>query len=156
MPLDSHIKHFEPYLQANKWAYHWFHSSTIAPPYGHPRECHGYGSWLIPMLTHCRHPAPTYTCHPVKRTRAPSALLCLTDPHQPTTCYAPKPYGSSPHTRECVGRPNKRFIGNEITKSTMYNPQYKWDYIVPKYSGPITIYKPWKVCPNVSLEHSKL
>ena len=53
----------------------------------------------------------------------PWMLLATTDDPR----LAPKPnvmalgpHGSFPHVRECIGRPNTRFIGNEITKSTMY------------------------------------
>ena len=66
------------------------------------------------------------------------------------------PYGSFPHARECVGISSTRFTGNEITEENNVHPQYKRDYIVPKYGRSIVIYKVWKVCPNVSPKHSKL
>ena len=49
-----------------------------------------------------------------------------------------------------------QLTGNKITNSINAHPQYKWDYIAPKYSGPIVIYSVWKVCPHISPKHSKL
>ena len=59
-------------------------------------------------------------------------------------------------TRGVVKGDQKQLTGNQITNSNNAHPQYKRDYIVPKYGGPIVIYSAWKVCPNISREHSKL
>ena len=65
------------------------------------------------------------------------------------------PYGSFPHARDCEGSPTQ-LTGNKITNISNAHPHYKRDYIVPKYGGPIVIYSEWKVCLNISPEHSKL
>ena len=49
-----------------------------------------------------------------------------------------------------------QLTGNKSRNISNAHPHYKRDYIVPKYGGPIVIYSAWKVCPNISREHSKL
>ena len=59
-------------------------------------------------------------------------------------------------TRGTAEGAQTQLTGNKITNISNAHPHYKRDYIVPKYGGPIVIYSAWKVCPNISPEHSKL
>ena len=87
-------------------------------------------------------------------------MLCATAndpcPGSKTKCYGTRAVWIVPSFEGLRRELKHSLTGNKITNISNAHPHYKWDYIVPKYRGPIVIYSAWKVCPNISPEHSKL